>query len=659
MLKKNRDRPAFGQGSPIAAHTGRPQIKPPEIRRIEPPAIPKRPVFDRNFPAARKPAGLSGVPILHRDRQGNYRTRSAKKELRPRVASAGPYKPQGAGKKFPEKTTGADTVRFVPLGGLEEVGRNCSFFEYKDEIIVIDVGIQFPEETTPGIDYIIPNIAYLQERKANIRAIVLTHGHYDHIAAIHYVVEKLGNPMIYTADFTKAVIERRHQEFVNAPKLNFEVVKHGSKVKLSDHFEAEFFNVDHTIPDALGVVLKTPAGNMANLGDFRLRIDAKGKPIDLDIYEEMSKRGIHTVFMDSTNALKPGFSFSEMLVEDNLEQLVAGAKGRVIIATFASLLTRVFEIMRIAEKHGRKVALNGRSMKDNITIAKDLGYFKPEKDQIIPLEELNKYKDEKVMILTTGAQGEPNSGLMRIVNGEHRLVNLKRNDTVIFSSSVIPGNERSIQTLQDNIARQVDEVYNTKLLDIHSSGHAHREDLRLVMEVLKPKFIVPIHAYYFMRKALIKIARDAGIPAERVILMDNGQVANLTPDSLKVTGEEVPAFYVMVDGLGVGDVEEVVIRDRRALAAEGMIVIIVTVDREKGKLLKSPDIISRGFIYLKESQEMLDEIRKHLRSLISRLPTFQQIEADYLKTLIRDQIGQFLYKKTKRRPMILPVIIEI
>ncbi len=551
-----------------------------------------------------------------------------------------------------------DAVRFVPLGGLEEVGRNCSFFEYKDEIIIVDVGIQFPEETTPGIDFIIPNITYLEERKEKIRAILLTHGHYDHIAAIHYVIERLGNPMIYTADFTKAIVERRHQEFVNAPKLRFDVVKHGDKRKFGQHFEAEFFNVDHTIPDALGFLLKTPSGNMVNFGDFRLRTDKEGNPIDLDVYKEIGTKGVHSLFLDSTNSLKPGFSFSEMTVEDNLEELVANAKGRVIIATFASLLTRVFEIVKIAEKHGRKVALNGRSMKDNMTIAQQLGYFKPKKDVIVPLEDLNKYKDDKVMILTTGAQGEPNAGLMRIVNGEHRLVSLKSTDTVIFSSSVIPGNERSVQALQDNISRQVDEVYNTKLLDIHSSGHAHREDLKLVMQMVKPQFIFPIHAYYFMRKTLAKIAREVGIPKERVIILDNGDVGLLSKDKVDLSPDKAPAFYVMVDGLGVGDVEEVVLRDRRSLSQEGMVVIIVTM-AQHNKLIKNPDIISRGFIYLKEHGEILDEIRKRIRNIIGRLPANQEAESDYIKLLIRDQIGQYLYTKTKRRPMILPVVIEI
>ena len=306
------------------------------------------------------------------------------------------------------------------------------------------------------------------------------------------------------------------------------------------------------------------------------------------------------------------------------------------------------------------MALNGRSMKDNMAIAQELGYFKPKAGSIIPLEEVNKHKDDKVLILTTGAQGEANAGLMRIVNGEHRIVRLKPTDTVVFSSSVIPGNERSIQFLQDNVARQVDEVYNTKLLDIHASYHAQHEDLKLVMELVKPKFVFPVHGYYFMRKNLVKIAQEVGIPRERVVILDNGDMALFSEDKVTVAQEKVNSSYVMVDGLGVGDVGEVVLRDRLALAQEGMFVVITTMDRKTGRVLKNPDIISRGFIYLKENQSLLDEIRRKVRSIIGRLPHDQQaVDGDYIKALIRDQVGQFLFTKTKRRPMILPVIIEV
>ncbi|KKT82153.1 MAG: hypothetical protein UW78_C0002G0034 [Candidatus Azambacteria bacterium GW2011_GWA1_44_9] len=547
----------------------------------------------------------------------------------------------------------------MPLGGLEEIGRNCSFFEYKNEIIVLDVGIQFPEEETPGVDYIIPNVAYLESKKQNIKGIIFTHGHYDHVHALPYLIEKLGNPTIYAAALTKAIIERRFQEFPNLPKLKFQVVKNGDIFRISNNFEAEFFDIDHTIPDAIGAILTTPVGKMVHFGDFRLETNREGKPENLEIFEKLGKMNIHSIFMDSTNAIREGFSISERIVEENLEQLFVNAQGRIIVGTFASLLTRIAEIIKIADKLGRKVAFNGRSMKENVQIAQNLGYIKAKKGQIIDVEDLSKYKDDKVMILTTGAQGEPTAGLMKIVTGEHRILRLKPTDTVIFSSSIVPGNERSVQILQDNIARQVDEIYNSKLLDIHASGHANAEDLKLVMKLVKPKFVVPVHAYYFFRKAVVKLAKTVGIPRERVMMMDNGQIAEITKDDFNITDQSMDASYVMVDGLGVGDVGEIVLRDRRVLAKEGMVVIIITLDRHNGRILKNPDIISRGFIYLKENQTLLEDIRKRIRGIMGRIPGHRDVDADYLKTLLRDQIGQLLYNKTKRRPMVLPVIIEV
>ena len=550
-------------------------------------------------------------------------------------------------------------LRFVPLGGLEEVGRNCMFLEYKNEIVIIDIGLQFPEEETPGIDYIIPNVQYLEKKKANIQAIILTHGHYDHIGALPHLLQQLGNPPIYATSITKAIIEKRQDDFPNAPKMNVVTVTNGSDIKISNFFSALFFGVPHTIPETTGVLMRTPIGNVVHFADFRVDYNDEGEPQGLEEFDRIGKMGVHTFMVDSTNAEKPGHSVSEKTVERNLEEIFRTAEGRIIVATFASLLTRIAEIIKISEKLGRKVALSGYSMKTNVQIAQTLGFIKAKEGTIIPIEEVGKVKDNKILILSTGAQGESNASLMKIITGEHRHLKIKIGDTFVLSSSVIPGNERSVQSVKDNLARQGAIVFHSSLVDIHSSGHAPKEDLKLVMKLIKPKFLVPVHGYYFMRAANGVTAREAGIPKENVFLMDNGQVAELTKDTFIVTKETVPAFYIMVDGLGVGDVEEVVLRDRRALAAEGMLVIILTIDRDKGRPLKNPDIISRGFIYLKENQEMLDEIRKRIRGLMQRLPNYRDIEPDYLKTLIRDQIGQYLYTKTKRRPMILPVIIEI
>lgn len=553
-----------------------------------------------------------------------------------------------------------DALRFVPLGGLEEVGRNMMFYEYRNEIVVLDAGLQFPEEETPGVDYIIPNVTYLEKHKKNVQAIILTHAHYDHIGALPHIIEKLGNPPIYTTSLTRAIVEKRQEDFPNSPKLNIITIKNKDKVKISEYFEAEFFGVPHTVPETTGVVLKTPIGKAVHFADFRIDYDEHGVAYGLDEFARIGQMGIDIFTIDSTAAEKEGYTISEKIVEKNLEEVFRRAHGRIIVATFASLLSRIAEIIKIAEKIGRKVTLVGYSMKANVQIAQNLGFIKTKPGVIVPIEDANKYHDDKLLVLTAGAQGEANGSLARIVNGTHRNLKIKRGDTVALSSSVIPGNERSVQVVKDNLTRQGANVYQSMHIDIHSSGHAPKEDLKLVMQLIKPKYLIPVHGYYFMRAANAQSGEEVGIPPQNCILMDNGQVGELTKEGFRITEETVPAFYVMVDGLGVGDVEEVVLRDRRSLAQEGMVVVIVVIDREHGgRLLKNPDIISRGFIYMKENQEIMEDTRKKIKNLISRLPSDKPVESEFLKGLLRDQIGQFLYNKTRRRPMIIPVVIEI
>ncbi len=563
-------------------------------------------------------------------------------------------------KRTPTGAKETDNLRFVALGGLEEIGRNMMFFEYKDEILIIDMGLQFPEEGTPGIDYIIPNVTYLEAKKKNIKGIIITHGHYDHIGAIPYLLDKLGNPVIYATNLTKEIVMKRQEDFPNSPKPNFVLVKGGESHQFGNYFTAHFYDVFHNIPEGIAIVIDTPIGKILHPGEFKFDYDKEGKPKGLDVWKKISEEGIHTLMLDSTGAEVPGFALSERIVEAELEKLFKSVSGRIIVGTFASLLDRLGEIVTIAERIGRKVALSGFSLKTNIEIAQRLGYFKFDKNVIIPLDDINKYKDDKIMILSTGAQGEPNASLMRLANGEHRQIRIKPTDTIILSSSVVPGNERSVQNLKDNLARQGATIYHHKMLDIHSSGHAPQEELKTVMKLVKPKHFLPIHGYYFMRWRNAKMAQEVlGLKPVDTLLADNGLVVEFTKEGIHLTGEEVPSYYVMVDGLGVGDVGEVVLRDRLALSQEGMVVIITTISRDGGKILKNPDIISRGFIYLKESQSLLDEIRRKVRAIIGRMPHGQSIDPDYVKALIRDQIGQYLFNKTKRRPMILPVIIEV
>ncbi|MEK9194456.1 MAG: ribonuclease J [Patescibacteria group bacterium] len=563
-------------------------------------------------------------------------------------------------RKFGVPEGGEEPLRWIALGGLEEIGRNMMLLEYKDEIVIIDAGLQFPEEETPGIDFIIPNTSYLESKKPNIKALIITHGHYDHIGAIPYVLDKLGNPPIYTTRLSKEIIMKRQEDFPNMPRPVFQIIKEGETRELGKYFSVTFFGVVHNIPEGVGMIFHTPIGNVVHPGEFKFDYDEDGKPKGLETWEWVGKQKIHTLMLDSTGAETPGFALSERVVERELGKIFKAAEGRILVGTFASLLDRLGEIIKIAEKIGRKVALSGYSMKNNIQIAQGLGYLKFQKGTIVPIEDINKLPDEKVMILCTGAQGEPNAALMRIANGEHRHVRTKKGDTIVLSSSIVPGNERSVQNLKDNLARQGAIIFHYKMLDIHSSGHAPQEELKTVMSLVKPNFFIPVHGYYFMRWRNARLAEEAmKLPPENTILADNGVVVELQKNSAKLSGEKVPVYYVMVDGLGVGDVGEVVLRDRRTLAQEGMIVIIVSLSKQTGRILKNPDIISRGFIYLKENQSLLDEIRRKIRGIIGRIPTHQPLDADYAKTLIRDQIGQFLYNKTQRRPMILPVIIEV
>ncbi len=565
--------------------------------------------------------------------------------------------------EMPNKKEGGeikkDVVKFATLGGLEEVGRNMSFFEYKNEIVIIDAGLQFPEEDTPGIDYIIPNVEYLEKRKEKIKALIITHAHYDHIGAIPYIIEKLGNPTIYTTSLTKGIIMKRQDDFPNSPKLDFEIVKNHDKIKFSEFFEGEFFGIIHSIPDTVSVLFKTPAGNFVFSTDLKFDYTENGQPLGLDEFKWAGSQNIQGLFLDSTNAESTGLSVSEKTVEKNIDEIFKKSKGRIIVGMFASLLSRIEEIIKIAEKHDRKVFFSGLSIKTNVQIAQNLGHIKVKKGMIVPIEEINKYRDEKILILSTGAQGEPNASLMKIITGEHRFVQVKQGDTVIFSSSVIAGNERSVQSLKDNLARQGAKVYHSKIVDLHASGHATGEELKTVIELVKPKFFIPIHGYYFMRTTNAELAQSAGVPKQNTLLVDNGQIIEFSKSGAKITEDVIPTFYVMVDGLGVGDVGEIVMRDRRLLAQEGMVVIIATLDRKSGRFLKNPDIISRGFIYLNENKELIEELRNKIKGIVTRMPKHQAIESDYLKSLIRDQIGQFLYNKTKRRPMVLPVVIEV
>jgi ribonuclease J len=557
-----------------------------------------------------------------------------------------------------------DTLRLIPLGGLGEVGRNMTLLEYKNSILIIDMGFRMPEETMPGIDYIIPDISYLLENKRykNVVGVVITHGHYDHIGAIPYIWNRIGNPPIYAAPLTKGIILKRQDEFKDQPKLDVNEVKDGSKIKLGV-FEVEFFKQNHSIPDNMGLLIKTPVGNIVHTSDFKFdNFPVNEKPTDFKKLESIAENGIHLLMCDSTGAEEPGHSLSEKDIFENMDKIFAGAKGRIIIATFSSLINRIQQAVTLSEKYNRKVGFIGHSMKSNVEVTKKLGYLKSQKGTLLKkVAEVNDLPDNQVTILCTGAQGEENAGLMKIATGEHQSIKIKPGDTIVFSSSVIPGNERSVQILKDDFIRQKANVFHYKMMDIHAGGHAQRDEIKEIVNIMKPKFFMPIHGQFSMLFANARLVEDeCGYKENQTILADNGNIINITKDKVFIDNKSVSAEYIMVDGLGIGDVGEVVLRDRQMLAKDGIFVIIAVVNRKTGKVQESPDIISRGFVYLKESKDLLYQARKKVIATIEKSTTSGQVTNwTYIKDAIRNNLSDFLFQKTQRRPMILPVIIEV
>jgi len=554
-------------------------------------------------------------------------------------------------------------LKIIPLGGLGEVGRNMTLIEYKDSMIVIDMGFRMPEEGMPGIDYIIPNIAYLTKNKRykKIIGVLFTHGHYDHIGAVPYIMSRIGNPPMYASPLTRGIILKRQEDVPAQPRLKITEVKDGSKVKLGP-FEIEFFRQTHTIPDNLGIFIRTPVGNIVSTSDFKFDdFPVNEEPTDFKKLKEIGKRGITLLMSDSTGAEQEGHSLSEKEINKNLEEIFKKTKGRIIVATFSSLINRLQQVVTLSEKYGRKVGVVGHSMKTNIWLSKKLGHLKAKKGTILTkIKNVNDYKDNEVTILCTGAQGEESAGLMKIVLKEHPTVSIKDGDTMVFSSSVIPGNERAVQSLKDDLLRQNAIIYHYGMMDIHAGGHAKQEELKEMINIMKPKFYMPVHGQYSMLVANQRLAEECGIAKSNIIVADNGSIINLQKNKAYIDKKEVPANYVMVDGLGIGDVGEVVLRDRQVLAEDGIFVVIAIVNKKTGKVQTSPDIISRGFVYLKESQELLKETRKRVIDVIEEATGSGRIvNWTYMKDKVRDDIGEFLFLKTQRRPMVLPVIIEV
>ena len=551
-----------------------------------------------------------------------------------------------------------DKLRVIVLGGCEEVGRNCTLLEYKDDIIMIDMGLQFPEEDMPGVDYIIPNMSYLKGKEKNVRGVIITHGHYDHIGAIPHTIPNIGNPPIYALPMSAAIIKRRQEDF-HTPKLDVKVTKSTDTLKLGA-FTVSFFHINHNIPDSVGIVVESPAGVVCHTGDWKFDFHPAGaEHADFQTIAAIGKKGVLCLMGDSTNANVEGHQVSEKVIGDELEYVLEKAPGRVIVGTFASLLSRVKQIIESAEKLGKKVAIDGYSMKTNVEIAKELGFIKCSQSTLIKPEQMDSYPDNKLVLICTGAQGEKNAALNRIANNEHRSVRVRETDTIIFSSSVIPGNESSVQRLMDTLYRKGCKVINYKMMDVHAGGHAKKEDIKLMLALFKPKYYVPIEGNHFLLRENASVAYSMGWKPENVFVVDNGQVMEFSKDRGVLTKEKVMTDYVFVDGLGVGDVSQVVLRDRQMLAEDGMVVVIVQVEKKTGNLVGTPDIISRGFIFMKEHRELIEETRAEIRKVLATKDPKSEPDPKYLREQIRDKIGAFLFKKIERRPMILPVILEV
>lgn len=563
---------------------------------------------------------------------------------------------------FSPHTAGKNSLRIIPLGGLEEIGRNMTVFEYGQDIVIVDLGLQFPDEDMPGIDYIIPDVSYLKGKEKNIRGVIITHGHYDHIGAIPHIMDSIGNPPIYMTELTRGIVAKRQEEFKDKAPLNIHTVKKIDRIRLGS-FSVEFFHVNHTIPDAVGLAISTPIGTVIHTGDFKFdHSPISDAPADVAKIARLGSENILALMSDSTDSKTPGYSLSESKIAQTLDDIFEQTnQGRLIFATFSSLISRIQSVVAAAEKNGRKVAVDGYSMKTNVEIARALGYLQTRKGTIIPISKVNEYPDNKVAILCTGSQGESNAVLMRIVNGEHRFVKVHKNDTFVLSSSVIPGNERTVQAIMDTIYRKDAKVINYKMMDVHAGGHARQEDLKMMINLVRPKYLIPVHGNYYMLKLHGELGMAVGMNPENILVGENGKVIEFDyRGNGKVTSEKVPVNHVMVDGLGVGDIGQVVLRDRQVLAKDGMFVIITIVDGKTNKVIGKPQVTSRGFIFVKENFDLVNATKRKVEEVIEHKTTpGEPANWDYVKNNIREVVGQFLYTKTQRRPMVLPVIIEV
>ena len=547
-------------------------------------------------------------------------------------------------------------LKIIPLGGLEQIGMNITAFEYEDSIVVVDCGLSFPENDMLGIDLVIPDVSYLKENYEKVKGFVITHGHEDHIGALPYVLKEVNVP-IYATKLTVGLIDNKLKEHNLLRSTKRKVIKHGQSINLGC-FRIEFIKTNHSIQDASALAIYSPAGTVIHTGDFKVDYTPVfGDAIDLQRFAEIGKKGVLALMCDSTNAERKGFTMSERTVGKTFDNIFSEHRNnRIIIATFASNVDRVQQIINSAYKYGRKVAIEGRSMVNVIGTAAELGYLRIPDKTLVEIDQIKNYPDDKVVLITTGSQGESMAALSRMAANIHKKVTIKPNDTIIFSSNPIPGNEKAVSKVINELSRKGADVI---FQDVHVSGHACQEEIKLIYSLVKPKYAIPVHGEYRHLKAQAGIAKDLGIPKENIFILSSGDVLELNEqEPARVTGK-VRTGAILVDGLGVGDVGNIVLRDRQHLAEDGIMIVVLTLEKHSGSLLAGPDIVSRGFVYVRESEDLLDGAKKAVADVLMDCEYKNGTSWNYIKGLIKDELKDYLWQKTKRSPMILPIIMEV
>jgi len=548
-------------------------------------------------------------------------------------------------------------LKVIPLGGLGEIGKNMMLLQYGEDILVIDCGLMFPEEEMLGIDLVLPDMTYLVENRDKVKAIIITHGHEDHTGGLPFLLPQLDNVPIYTSKLTAGLIRIKLKEHRLRDHAIINVIDYGDKISLGQ-FTFEIFPVSHSIPDACGVIVRTPEGTIVHSGDFKIDYTpVSGRGTDLSTLARLGTEGVLLLLSDSTYAELPGYTPSEKVVGDSLEQIIGDAPGRVIVTTFSSLISRVQQVINAAVKYDRKVFIAGRSMLDTVKISLDLGYLSAPENIIGRIDEVKNYPPEKIVLITTGSQGEPTSALVRMANHDHRHVHIQPGDTIVFSATPVPGNESLVNRTINSLFKQGAEVLYDKTGLVHVHGHASQEELKLLLNLVKPRYFIPVHGEYRHLSLHARLAASVGMPRENIFILEDGDILELSSTSARINGK-LNAGHVYVDGLGVGDIDGVVLRTRRMLSSDGIVVVIITVDGQTGKLVASPDIVVRGFVDAKEYKDMLDESRELLVRALDHGGN-NISEWGFINTKVKDTLEKYYYEKTKRRPMILPLMVKV